>query len=122
MTDKLAKEHDALLREWVKRLGLQNWRISLDGCCIESEMELQGCAGCTTWQEVNQCAKVQIISPDCYGDRIIPFDWEKTLVHELLHLKTCLLTDTNNELNDRIGHILIDDLARALVDAKRSGK
>ena len=116
MTDKMAKEHDALLREWVKRLGLQNWRISLNGCCMESEMELQGCAGCTNWQEVNRCAIVQIISPDCYGD------WEKTLVHELLHLKTCLLTDTNNELNDRIGHILIDDLARALVDAKRSGK
>ena len=122
MTDKLAKEHDALLREWVKRLGLQNWRITLYGCCTENEMDLHGCAGCTTWQEVNCCARVQIISPDCYGDRMIHFGWEKTLVHELLHIKTCLLTDTNNELNDRIGHILIDDLARALVDAKRSGK
>lgn len=120
MVDKLAKEHSRLLQEWVKRLGLQNWKITLCGCCIESEMELQECVGCTNWQEVNHCAKIQILSPECYGDRILPFDWEKTLVHELLHLKMCLIANTQNELNDRIAHILIEDLAQALVDAKRS--
>lgn len=122
MIDKQEKEHKKLLQEWMQRLGLQNWRIALCGCCIESEMEIPECAGCTSWQEVNQCAKIQIISPDCYGDRIIPFDWEETLVHELLHIKMCLLTDSKNELAERVGHILIEDLARALVDAKRSGK
>ena len=120
MVDKLAKEHSRLLQEWVKRLGLQNWKITLCGCCIESEMEIPECVGCTNFQEVNHCAKIQILSTECYGDRILPFDWEKTLVHELLHLKMCLIANTQNELNDRIAHILIEDLAQALVDAKRS--
>lgn len=61
---------------------------------------------------------IRIINPELYGERIIPFDFEKTLVHELLHLKFCLL-ESDDELRNRVIHMLIEDMARALVITKR---
>lgn len=116
MDDKTAKQ---LLDEWKNRLGLQEWNITFFPFCKQDEMEDEG-VGCTSWQEVIKVAKIMILDESYYLNYIIPFDFEKTLVHELLHLKTCLISDTDNELQERIAHQLIDDLARALVDAKRS--
>lgn len=110
-----------LLEEWKKRLGLYDWQIELQISCAPDEMEMEDVCGCTAWQEVNKTALVQIVDEKYYGKRIAPYDFEKTLVHELLHLKTCLLSDTDNELQQRVAHQLIDDLARAFVDAKRKG-
>jgi len=109
-----------LLEEWQKRLGLQAWRIKLAPNCRPEEMALESCAGCTEWTESVKTARIEIIDPAYYGERIIPFDFEKTLIHELLHLKTCLVSDGVSELQERYMHQIIDDLARALVDAKRS--
>ena len=108
---------EKLLIEWQNRLGLMDWKIKLSPNCEPQEME-ENCVGCTSWQEVNKTAHICIIDEKYYGERIAPFNFEKTLVHELLHLKTCLLFDTGNELQDRIAHQIIDDLARAFVDAK----
>ena len=117
MNDENAKE---LMNEWIKRLGLTDWRISISPMCEPHEMEIEG-VGCTSWQEVSKTAHISIINEKYYGnDRVAPFDFEKTLVHELLHLKFCLLSESGNELQDRVTHQLIDDIARALVDAKRS--
>lgn len=56
-------------------------------------------------------------------DRIIEFDFEQILVHELLHIKFGLMSFTSNtyesKVNAEFRHQLIDDLARALVMAKR---
>lgn len=109
-----------LLNEWQKRLGLQDWRIKLCDNCKPEEMTIQGVAGCTEWTEANKTARIEIIDPQYYGERIVPFDYEKTLVHELLHLKTCLVSDMVYDLQARYMHQMIDDLARAFVDAKRS--
>ena len=112
-------EADKLLNEWVKRLHLEDWRIKLNINCTDEDTE--GNLGLTAWQEVNRTARINMLDEDLYErSRIVPYDWEKTLVHELLHLKTCLLTDVDDSLQERVGHMLIDDLARALVDAKRS--
>lgn len=111
----------ALMKEWVIRLGLQDWRITLYDECSPDEMEVQNVAGCAVWTECNKTAKIQILDPQYYGKRIVPYDYEKTLVHELLHLKTSLISDVADELQARLMHLMIDDLARALVDAKRSG-
>lgn len=108
-----------LLREWQSRLGLQEWRIKLLDNCDPDDMELPDCAGCTDWSESIKTARIEIMNPLYYGDRIVPFDYEKTLVHELLHLKTCLLTDVEDPLTERVGHMLIDDLARIMVALKR---
>jgi phage shock protein A len=52
---------------------------------------------------------------------MIPFDFEKTLVHELLHLKFSLLADKVEDMQSRYVHQMIDEMARSLVDAKRCG-
>ena len=113
--------YTALLNEWKRRLGLQDWRIKLLPKCKPEDMEIENCAGCTEWCESIKTARIEIIDPDYYGDRIVPFDWEKTLVHELLHIKLCLVSDGVDKLQERVMHQIIDDLARAFVDAKGGG-
>jgi len=111
------------MEEWQSRLGLDDWRISLHDCVPAAEMGEENSAGFVEFQEVNKTARIQIQDPDDYGERVIPFDYERILVHELLHLKLCLIAETFGEdtMRERVAHQLIDDLARALVDAKRSG-
>lgn len=108
-----------LLKEWQTRLGLQDWTIKLNDNCAPEDMIMDGCAGCTEWTECNKTARIDILDKQYYGERITPFDYEKTLVHELLHLKTSLVSDNVDDLQARYMHQMIDDLARALVDAKR---
>ena len=112
--------HDDLLIEWKERLGLHEWRIKLVDKCAPEDMTLDSVAGCTEWSEAIKTARIEILDPIYYGERIVPFDWEKTLVHELLHLKTCLVSDGVDDLQARYMHQMIDDLARAFVDAKRA--
>ena len=116
----MSKKHKALLAEWQERLGLTDWRIKLKPKCKPEEMEIENVAGCTAWNESIKTARIEIIEPKYYGDRIVPFDFEKTLVHELLHLKLCLVSDGVDAFQERYMHQIIDDLARALVSAKRS--
>lgn len=112
------------LEEWQKRLGLEDWRISLRDCVPGEEMPAENVAGFTEFQEVNKTARIDIMDPDDFGERVIPFEYERILVHELLHLKLCLISETFGEdpLRERVAHQLIDDLARAFVDAKQSGR
>ena len=118
----MSKEHEKLLREWQNRLGLSDWVIKLRDNCTPDSMTLEDVAGCTEWTECGKTAVIQMLDEKYYGERIAPFDWEKTLVHELLHLKTSLASDQVDALQARYMHQMIDDLARAFVDAKRSGK
>ena len=90
-------------------------------CCKAEEMILKNVAGCTEWEESTKVALIQILDEAEYGEQIEPFDWEKTLVHELLHLKTCLVSDKVEPLQERYMHQIISDLSRAFVDAKRMG-
>ena len=120
MADITQKQANILLKEWQMRLGLQDWRIKLVANCKPNEMELENCAGCTDWTESIKTARIEILDKNYYGERIVPFDFEKTLVHELLHLKLCLVSNNVGEFQERYMHQMIDDLARAFVDAKRS--
>ena len=113
------KEAVKLLKEWQNRLFLNDWRIKLYHSCSPEEMEQEGGCGCATWTEATKVAKIQILDEQYYGERVIPFDFEKTLVHELMHLKVSLLVENDNDLQERLMHQLIDDMARSLVDTKR---
>lgn len=108
-----------LLKEWQKRLRLTEWRIKLEIDCEPNEMDVKDSVGCTSWQESTKTAMIQIVDPKFYGNRVVPFDFEEVLVHELLHLKTCLFYDEDGELRERIVHMFLDEMARALVEAKR---
>ena len=46
----------------------------------------------------------------------MPFDFEQTLVHELLHLKFSFWCQNEDDVGDRAMHQMIDDLARALTE------
>lgn len=113
-------EANKLMKEWQKRLCLQDWQIVLYIDCAPDEMHVDDSSGCVSWQESTKTACIQIIDPKYYGQRVAPFDFEKTLVHELMHLKMCMMYRREGSLKERLAHQLIDDLSRALVDAKRA--
>ena len=73
-------------------------------------------AGCTEWSETGKNARIEIIDPEYYGERITPFNFEKTLIHELLHLKMSFGCQNEDNVEDRVMHQIIDDLARAFVE------
>ena len=123
---KLKKnEVTKLMAEWVDRLGLWDWRIDFAYSCEPDEVPLTDACGCTSWQESTKTAMIRILDESYYGDRVIPFDFEEILVHELLHLKLCILDyeDGDDMMNthSRVLHQVVDDLARALISAKRKG-
>lgn len=112
------KTHD-LLNKWQKILDLEDWVIRLNEDVSPNDMQLQGVAGECVWDEIHKAATINIINEKDYGDRILPFDKEKTLVHELLHIKFCMIDNSGNELFDKLLHQLIEDMAKALVRAER---
>lgn len=114
-------DHKKLLEEWKERIGLHDWVIMINDKCRPENMLEPDVSGCCNWDEVNKAARIDMLDPLYYGNRVIPFDWEKTLVHELLHIKLCLVSDGYDTLWVRYMHQIIDDLARAFVDAKRNG-
>lgn len=114
---------ELLLKEWQERLGLQDWAIGLRYNCKQDDLELEESCGETHWQATIKTAMIYIVSEKAYGKRMIPFDFEKTLVHELLHLKFSIIDigtkSYESAVLDLTQHRLIDDIARALVMAKR---
>ena len=113
---------DSLLIEWQHRLCLDEWRIVIHPNRQKGELD-DDVQGHTDFVEPTKQAYVSIVDPKIYeGETLIePFDFEETLVHELLHLKTSLVSWNVGDLQERVMHQIIDDLARAFVDAKRCG-
>lgn len=105
---------------WQNILDLNDWNIVLYENCSPNDMRLSCVAGENEFDEVHKSSVIRIIGEKDYGDRVLPFDSEKTLVHELLHIKFSFLDNSGNELQDRILHQIIDSMAKALVEAKKS--
>lgn len=113
-------EQQKLLDEWQERLGLQDWAIILRYDLKREDMGNN--AGTTIWENTNKLAEIHIIREEDHNS-IIAYDFERILVHELLHVKFQWLqmeAKTYEEtVFDEAQHQLIDDLARAFVMAKR---
>ena len=112
-------EELTLMEKWKRKLCLNEWRIKLLTHLRPEEMTMNDVAGCSEWSESIKTARIEIIDPDYYGDRIVPFDFEKTLVHEMLHLKFSFWCQNEDDIGDRIMHQMIDDLARALTEKRK---
>lgn len=117
-------EVEKLLNEWQERLELQDWAIILRYDCKRNDMDDPDYSIAeTTWETTNKCARIKVISKEEYGERMLAYDFEKTLVHELLHCKFSMIDKDLNTYEgivaEQARHQLIDDLARALVMAKR---
>ena len=118
-------EHQALFNEWVHRLGLDGWHLIFNDMCRLEDLPIKDSSGTTTWVSSTRCAVIDIVDPQFLSKYGVgrEFDFETVLVHELLHCVFSLLDNGNDNDNveDRVLHQIIDDLARALVDAKRNG-
>lgn len=110
-----------LLKEWQRRLGLGDWTIVLYDNVSPMEMNEQECSGEVNYDELHKCASILLVDKKYYGKRLKPYDKEKTLVHELLHIKFWFLDKSESLLQNRMVHNLIDEMAVALVETKRSG-
>ena len=118
-----SSEGTKLFNEWKERLGLHDWRIKFYDNVKPEDMDMKNADGVSKYYEDLKIAKIQIVDPKYREEELFPFDFEETLVHELLHCKLALIDETGDEenLQSRVVHQLIDDLAKALVAAKRSG-
>lgn len=108
-----------LIDEWIERLQLDNWTIRVNENCKPDIMDVKDVWGDTVIDAVNKAARIDIVNPSCVSDRLIPFDFEKVLVHELLHIKFYLLMQDGGQLHYNYAHQILDEMAVALVDAKR---
>lgn len=110
-----------IFNKWVSILGLDDWEIHYNLECNISDLVIEDAAGECVYNEVTKSGTIRILSEKEYRklDSSFEFDFEKTLVHELLHLKFCLLDDTSNPLQGRVLHQLIDEMACALVGSWR---
>lgn len=113
---KCTVDWDKLFKEWKKILNLEDWRIKFYPLEKQEDLGDKTYNALTTWEESNKTATIQILNPE-EADQ--GFDYEETLVHELLHLKFCLLHNDINDFEGRYIHQLIDDIARAFVEVKR---
>ena len=108
-----------LFEYWVEKLGLTDWIIKFQYNVEPEDMALEDACGCTSYVEVGKTAIIQILNPDRYRYPVEPFDIERTIVHELLHLKLCLLDGDDDPVRARVHHQLVDELAKSFVKARR---
>ena len=114
-------DHLNLLTEWQKRLGILDWYITLVDNCDTKDIG-DDADGLVKYEETTKSAIIYIIDPDKRGEALRPFDYEVTLVHELMHCKLALLLDGSDwerGFKSKYLHSIVDDLAKALVNAKR---
>lgn len=120
MTDKEATK---LCNEWVEILGLQDWEIHLYWQCKPDEIPVHEAEGATVLVESTKEAQIFILDEKYAKCEPFKFDFERDLVHELLHLKTNIMTDENeHSYQARLMHTLVDDMAKAFVKVKRKYK
>lgn len=110
-----------LLGYWTDVLGLQEWNITLITNCSPNDMTLSGVAGETEWNDTLRTAVIRIIDSKDWGERVVPFNPEKILVHELLHLKFSALDESGDPLRDKLTHRLVEDFAKALTMVRLGG-
>jgi hypothetical protein len=115
------RERVALLREWKQRLGLNGWRIDASLACCPSSIEEPYMSGWAEWHPSVKLGEIKVLA-EKFAECPDEFDFEKTLVHELLHLKFGIFYDNSQGIAQDLLHQTIDELAFALVDAKRRDK
>ena len=130
----MTKNNDkGLVHEWVTRLGISDWDISVTSDVtveyLKSLVDGSDAAGAIQWSSLNKKARIFILSEEEFAKLdennkwISEYDYELTLVHELLHIKFAPLWDNfdNQFTADWFHQQGIEDMAKALVELKRSG-
>lgn len=119
MSEETAKK---LFEKWVKILRLEEWDIHFKWGCDPMRMAVRDSAGCTSYNDVCRQAVIEIADLRLYqSDMDFDIDYEQIIVHELMHLKMSILDTGESEIQNKSVHILVDSLARALINASRGG-
>lgn len=110
---------ESLLAEWQKTLRLRDWDVVVQLSRI-FDMPVADSVGLCTWLMPAKTATIRILDPADYDPAYVhPFDPEKTLVHELLHLHFAPFFP-DGEAGENVAHEqAIESIAKALVTVKR---
>lgn len=102
--------------EWMQRLGLLDWSIKIK---ISPPDEMpKDAVGYCDYQNIVKGALIQLLDHRFYSTGcVLRHCMEKTLVHELLHCKFGHLYTNDDGYNQEL-HILLEDLARAMIFAR----
>lgn len=117
------EELQELLTLWIPILSLDDWEIYVEFAPIE-EMDLNGGLGLglINYIRTQKQATIKLMNISSWlkykEEERCPFsyDMEKVLVHELLH---CNFSITYEGEQSTPSHTLLEEMARALVQAKR---
>lgn len=122
--DNISQAYECL-KEWQPRLFLDDWIINLNladpGTLILKDVP---CAGLNEFQLIGKSCIISIEKlNDNTRTRIVKACHEKTLIHELLHLKyNWVEIDYNQNIPaayyDTLEHSLLEQMAKSLLMAK----
>lgn len=115
------KKLEALLREWQKVLGLQDWDVEIFFVPTES---IDKEAGIVEYYPPLKKAYIKISDPKTLvEDEIFPFGLEHTIVHELLHLHAEPFDTFEEGTHEyKALEVMINKTAKALVQMKEEKK
>jgi len=111
-------------REWQRRLRLEDWRVTVRFQDWVS-MSTIGRSGEVQWNLQAKSAVISILPPGqrCDGNpEMAEGDWERTLVHELLHLHLAAWDTCDGSLEDAAQEQAINAMSEALVTLAREGR
>ena len=124
MSDTVTQEQlEQACREWMKRLRLADWRVTVRWQGWVS-MSVLGRSGEVHWNLQQKSATIYILPPGQRCDdspSMTPGDWEQTLCHELLHLHFAPFDDSGGE-HETAQEQALNAMAEALVAAVREGR
>ena len=120
--DKEMTEEKAqmLFEKWVNILDLGSWNIHFEWSVKEKDMPEEDTTGYTQYLHTKKQAIITMLDPADFeiDNEYFNYDYEQTLVHELLHLKFSDIEDSENELQNKLLHQLIDSLAKSFIKVK----
>lgn len=124
MEFKDIKEAYNCLKAWQERLFLTDWIINLKLISYQDMLKEYGDnAGTVNFNMVNKSSTIYLTIPDEeVKSRIVKYCAEKTLIHELLHLKYNWVVNENDTIPnlyyDTLEHGLIEQMAKSLIMTK----
>lgn len=110
---------EELLEQWVHILGLEKWHIFPNLNATPEEFSDSGelRAGEAQYDVVNRTANILILKQEAWA-RPEEYNFERTLVHELLHLVFAPFYPNTGDCLEIVIHMTLEDLAGAFVEAK----
>jgi hypothetical protein len=104
------------LRFWQKRLGMDDWTMSLQ-VVRQSELDPKAC-GRSHWNARAKTATIQVLDPRDYSlkGNDLRLDMECTIVHELVHIQVSPLVSRLDTPDVQVREDVVNKLMGALLN------